>query len=126
MNDKEIREKLIKEMEVDAKIIVGIIEDFVPRVPFEIVQTIGLKIGVVNDIPYIEGNPKITQKLLNKISKETGYIPQNIRDVGPENSDSENKEKTIMLIKDVGGKLGKSISLGKDTIYMGVLVFDDR
>lgn len=120
MEEKEIREKLINEMEVDVKIIAKIIEDFVPRAPFEIVETDGLKIGIVNDIPYMDENPKITQKLLFRITKEMGYIPHDIREVGPDN------ERCILLVKDLGGKLGKSIALGKDTIYMGVSVFDDR
>lgn len=118
MSEKEIREKLIKEMEADAKIIASIIDKFEPDTPFEIIDTGGLKIGIVNDIPCIDGNPKATKVLVNKISRETGYEPHGIKEV--------NGEQVIMLIKDLGGKLGKSIAFGRDTIYMAVVVFDDR
>ena len=114
------REKLIKEMEIDASIIAKIIEEFKPEVPFEIVDTGGRKFGVLRDLPYMEDNPKITKKLIDMISKKTGYVPHDIREVGPEG------EKALMLIKDLGGKFGKSIALGHDTLYMGVLIFDDR
>ena len=117
-NESEIRERLIKEMENDAKIISDIIENFNPLKPFEIVEMDGLKIGIVRDISLVEGNPKATKVLANKICCKTGYEPHEIKEV--------NGEKVLMLIKDLGGKLGKSIAIGKDTLHIGVLVFDDR
>ncbi len=118
VKEEEIRKILCSEMERDAITIQRIIDSFNPQKSLEIVDYCGVKAAIVKDISLIEENPKATLVLVNKIYKETGYKFQDVRCI--------NDEQCLLMIKDLGEKLGKSISIGKENLYLAVLVFDDR